>query len=100
MPSRTEGFPLALCEALACGLPAVCTDCAGGVRDIIQDTVNGVLVPKEDAPALARALDRLMADEDERRRLAARAPEVIERFSLSKVMGAWESLLHEVVNER
>lgn len=100
MPSRTEGFPLALCEALACGLPAVCTDCAGGVRDIIQDTVNGVLVPKEDAHALARALERLMADEDERRRLAARAPEVVERFSLSKVMEAWERLLGEVVNKR
>jgi glycosyltransferase involved in cell wall biosynthesis len=100
MPSRTEGFPLALCEALACGLPSICTDCAGGVRDIIRDGVNGVLVPKEDAPALARALARLMDDEDERRRLAARAPEVIERFGMSKVMGAWERLLGEVVNER
>jgi glycosyltransferase involved in cell wall biosynthesis len=100
MPSRTEGFPLALCEALACGLPAVCTDCAGGVRDIIQDRVNGVLVPKEDAPALARALERLMADEGERRRLAARAPEVVERFGLSKVVGAWGRLLGEVVNQR
>ncbi|HEX8474624.1 MAG TPA: glycosyltransferase family 4 protein [Pyrinomonadaceae bacterium] len=100
MPSRTEGFPLALCEALACGLPAVCTDCAGGVRDIIEDTVNGVLVPKEDAGALARALGRLMGDEDERRRLASRAPEVVERFSLGKVTDAWERLLREVVNER
>ncbi|HEX8130264.1 MAG TPA: glycosyltransferase family 4 protein [Pyrinomonadaceae bacterium] len=100
MPSRTEGFPLALCEALACGLPAVCTECAGGVRDIIEDTVNGVLVPKEDVPALARSLGRLMGDEVERRRLSARAPEVIERFSLNKVMGAWEQVLSEVVNVR
>jgi glycosyltransferase involved in cell wall biosynthesis len=100
MPSRTEGFPLALCEALACGLPAVCTDCAGGVRDIVQDTVNGILVPKGDSAALARALGRLMGDEDERRRLALRAPEVVERFSLEKTMGAWERLLDEVVCER
>lgn len=100
MPSRTEGFPLALCEALACGLPVVCTDCAGGVRDIIEDTVNGMLVPKENAPALAQALGRLMTDAELRRRLSARAPEVVERFSMSKVMGAWERLLSEVVNQR
>jgi GalNAc-alpha-(1->4)-GalNAc-alpha-(1->3)-diNAcBac-PP-undecaprenol alpha-1,4-N-acetyl-D-galactosaminyltransferase len=100
LPSRAEGFPLALCEALACGLPAVCTDCAGGVRDIVQDGVNGVLVPVGDATALARALKRLMTDESERRRLARRAPEVVERFSPEKTMDAWESLLREVVDER
>lgn len=100
LPSRAEGFPLALCEALACGLPAVCADCAGGVRDIIQDGVNGLLVPARDAAALARALGRLMADASERRRLAARAPEVVERFNPEKTFAAWESLLREVVGER
>ncbi|HWS56072.1 MAG TPA: glycosyltransferase family 4 protein [Pyrinomonadaceae bacterium] len=100
LPSRAEGFPLALCEALACGLPAVCADCAGGVRDIVEDGVNGLLVPKEDAAALARALGRLMSDEAERRRLALRAPEVVERFSPRKTFDAWESLLREVVKGR
>ena len=100
LPSRVEGFPLALCEALACGLPAVCADCAGGVRDIIEGGAGGMLVPKEDATALARALGRLMADEAERRRLARRAPEVVERFSPEKTFEAWESLLREVVRGR
>lgn len=100
LPSRVEGFPLALCEALACGLPAVCADCAGGVRDIIEDGVNGLLVPKGDAGALAGALGRLMSDEALRRRLSLRAPEVVERFSPEKTFEAWESLLRAVMGER
>jgi GalNAc-alpha-(1->4)-GalNAc-alpha-(1->3)-diNAcBac-PP-undecaprenol alpha-1,4-N-acetyl-D-galactosaminyltransferase len=99
LPSRAEGFPLALCEALACGLPAVCTDCAGGVRDIIEDGVNGVIVPVDDATALARALSCLMSDEPKRRSLARRAPEVLERFNPEKTFAAWESLLQEIVDE-
>lgn len=100
MPSRTEGFPLALCEALACGLPAVCADCAGGVRDIIEDGANGLLVPREDVGALVSALARLLADEDLRRRLARRAPEVVERFGPEKTFAAWEALLGEVTGAR
>jgi len=42
---------------------------------------------------LAEALDHVMSDEDERRRLAARAPEVVQRFAIDKVMGMWEQLL-------
>lgn len=98
LPSRVEGFPLALCEALACGLTAVATDCAGGVRDIIRNGVNGVLVPVDDAAALAGELSRLMGDELERQRLSARAPEVLDHFNPDKTFAQWETLLHEVVN--
>jgi hypothetical protein len=42
---------------------------------------------------------RLMADENERRRLAARAPEITERFGLEKVMGMWETALSQVLND-
>ena len=98
LPSRVEGFPLALCEALACGLTAVATDCAGGVRDIIRNGVNGVLVPVDNAAALAAELSRLMGDELERERLSARAPDVLEQFNPEKTFAEWETLLHEVVN--
>ena len=97
LPSRVEGFPLALCEALACGLTAVATDCAGGVRDIIRNGVNGVLVPVDNAAALAGELSRLMGDEAERERLSARAPEVLDHFNPEKTFAEWETLLHEVV---
>jgi glycosyltransferase involved in cell wall biosynthesis len=62
MPSRWEGSPLALHEALHLGKPVVAS-AVGGIVDMIEDGVSGVLVPSEDAVALADALSRVLGDE-------------------------------------
>jgi GalNAc-alpha-(1->4)-GalNAc-alpha-(1->3)-diNAcBac-PP-undecaprenol alpha-1,4-N-acetyl-D-galactosaminyltransferase len=93
MTSSTEGFPNALCEAMACGVPAVVYDSGAGVREIVRHGVDGVLVQQDGVEAFANALDRIMSDDEERARLAARAPEVAERFSAETVMRRWEEVL-------
>ncbi|HYI12324.1 MAG TPA: glycosyltransferase family 4 protein [Thermoanaerobaculia bacterium] len=93
MASVAEGFPNSLCEAMASGLAPVVFDCGPGVREIVRDGIDGVLVRTYGPEPFAAALDRLMGDDAERERLAARAPEVAERFSAERVMQRWEEVL-------
>jgi glycosyltransferase involved in cell wall biosynthesis len=95
MSSRFEGFPNTLAEALAHGLPAVSFDCDTGPRDIIRHGVDGLLVPRDDAKALGQALSVVMGDDAMRARMAARAIDARERFSIERVAGMWESLFSE-----
>lgn len=96
MSSRFEGFPNTLVEAMAHGVPAVSFDCATGPADIIRDGVDGLLVPPEDVERLSDTLARLMSDDAQRLRLASRAVEARERFSLERVASMWEDLFAEV----
>jgi starch synthase len=94
MSSRREGFPVAVIEAMACGRPVVATD-VSGVRDALGDDPGGVIVPKEDADALASALSRVLGDEMLRQVLSERARRRAEQeFSLAAVGGRLRTFMH------
>ncbi len=97
LSSRVEGFPNALVEAMACGLPVVCTTFGGAALDIIRDGHDGLLVPTEDPIALGQAMAKLMADPEARKRLGANALEVVDRFSTERVVGMWNDVVAQAL---
>jgi len=89
---RGEGLPNVLLEGLAHGRPVVATPCAG-TRDLIEDGVNGVLVPPGDVEALAGALARLTSDAAAAQRLADAGRATAERFAWDRVEPKLEAVL-------
>lgn len=75
-PSRHEGLPTSLLEAMASGLPAVTSD-IGGCEDVIQNDVNGYRVYSEDAAAFAEKISLLFGDDERRKIFGERAAELI-----------------------
>jgi glycosyltransferase involved in cell wall biosynthesis len=91
--SRAEGFPMSLLEAMACGLPCVAFDCAPGVREIVRDGVNGIVVAPGNTEAFAAALARLMDERDERTALGRNAVGSVAPYAPEVIVERWERML-------
>jgi glycosyltransferase involved in cell wall biosynthesis len=99
LPSRLEGLGVAALEAMARRRPVVAS-AVGGLAETVVAEETGLLVPPDDAAALAAALARLIADPALGRRLgAAGAARVAEHFLAEQMVGAYESLYREVLRE-
>lgn len=92
-PSRYEGFPNAVLEAMGMGVAVISTDCRAGPSDIIDHGVNGMLVPVDDVVALAGAMSDLMSQPDVRARLGSEALAVRHKFRQDRLMTEWEAVL-------
>jgi glycosyltransferase involved in cell wall biosynthesis len=93
LPSRWEGLPVALLEAMSLGLPAVAA-AVEGVEEVIEHGENGLLIPLEDANALSQALCSLLEDPDRRQRIAAAGKaHVREVYSLEEMCLRYRQLL-------
>ncbi len=98
--SRYEGFPNALLEAMYFGLPCVSTDCPTGPAEIIDNGVNGYLVPIDDTASLAHRLKLLAHDERLRGVIGDAAKIAVEPFQTTLVIEEWQNLIHRLLEKK
>ncbi|MFN3470287.1 MAG: glycosyltransferase [Novosphingobium sp.] len=99
-PSRWEGFPTALAEGLACGVPVIHADCSYGPRDIVEPGISGEIVPVDDAATLARVMAGMIADPEHRARLVAAGKARVQRFAVDAMVAHYETLFEEFGAQR
>ena len=91
-PSLTEGFGLALLEAMACGVPVIATDCPGGQKEILGSEF-GILVPPASANELASAIARVLGDAELRSRLITAGLKRVKDFDRARFLEGYRRLL-------
>jgi len=90
LSSDEEGMPNSLLEAMTMGMPVVSTDCSGGgARAVIEDGVNGLLVPVRDRDAMAEAICRLIEDKALADRLGENASHITDIISSDRITDQW-----------
>lgn len=88
--SDFEGLSNSMIEAMAIGLPCICTDClGGGAREMITDGENGLLVPINDANALCEAMKKMSEDETFAKKCSENAVKIRNELSVQKIAEKW-----------
>ena len=93
LPSRFEGMPNALLEAMAAGLAVIVTDASPGPLEVVEHRRSGIVVPSEDPHALAKAMSELVEDVDLRNRLGLAARDRLAALDWPQVETQWRSVL-------
>lgn len=100
LPSRYEGNPMSVMEAMAAGLPVVAT-AVGGVPELVEEGVSGILTPNEDLEALVVALQRLVDNAVLRRQMGEAAlRRAREKFDIRHTVRAYEDLYESILQRR
>ena len=98
LPSRYEGFPSALLEAMALGVPSISVDCESGPRAIVKHGENGLLVDPT-VEGLAEGIRKYILDPESRERIGMAGREVASRFGWDQMTKAYEDILIQATLE-
>nr|WP_315253081.1 glycosyltransferase family 4 protein [uncultured Flavobacterium sp.] len=99
MTSHSEGFPMVLLEAMACGLPCIAYDCPIGPRSIIKEGDNGFLIENGNVDLFVQKLELLIEDEKLRLQMGEKAKESIKKYEIEGIMQQWKSLFESLVKQ-
>ncbi len=96
LPSRFEGFPMVLIEAMNQGVPCISYNCPNGPADIVKDKLNGLLIKNQDIESMIDSLEWLINHPNERQKMSTFAPESVQEFSKKIVIRKWEDLFESL----
>lgn len=96
LPSDYEGLSNSMLEAMAIGLPCICTDCPpGGARMFINNGENGMLVPVKDADAMCEAMIKIAEDPNFALKLSRNASKIRNELQYDVICKKWEEIIHD-----
>lgn len=100
LPSKCEGMPNALMEAMVLGIAPIATDCpCGGPADLIINGENGILIPVDDGEELRKALIKLMDDEEYCKKIGKAASNIVKKIHPDIVNKQWENYLDRILRK-
>jgi glycosyltransferase involved in cell wall biosynthesis len=98
LPSRYEPWGVVIAEAAAAGLPVICSSACGAAADVVKPYVSGVVVPPDDAEALASALQWVHEHQDELDDLGRRGRQLAHAYSAGAWASRWRSYMIETLD--
>ena len=99
MTSVREGFPNALSEAMATGLPSISFKCHDGLSELIQNGINGYLIEEGDSDKFCELSEQLVINSSKRMKMGKAASEKIKKYDYDKIMSIWDKYVYSLLSK-
>ena len=100
LASAHEGYPNSLAEARALGIAPISVNCRiGGPKDMIENGINGILIPLNDEKSMIEAMQYLISNEIERNRISENAMKLADKLCISNIGKQWSDFIQEIIEQ-